>query len=86
MTAKKVDPNLTSDAIKEFAGALKIISPQGFGFIENVFIEPNFIKEKELTDGQIVKGRAILSFNKKKKEWGWKAINVVPEVQSLNYE
>jgi tetratricopeptide (TPR) repeat protein len=74
LTAKKADPNTTSDAIKDFKGTLKVISPQNFGFIDDIFIEPKIIEESKLTDGQIVNGRAILSFNKKKNEWGWKAI------------
>jgi hypothetical protein len=76
LTAKKADPNTTSDAIKDFEGTLKVISPQNFGFIEDIFVEPKIIEESKLTDGQQVKGRAILSFNKKKNGWGWKAIEI----------
>ena len=76
LTAKKVDSNVTSDAIKDFKGTIKVISPQNFGFIEDIFIEPKIIEESKLNDGQLVKGRAILSFNKKKNEWGWKAIEI----------
>jgi len=74
LTAKKADSNSTSEAIKNFHGKLKVISPQNFGVMEDVFIEPKIIEEKKLTDGQTVNGRAILSLNKKKNEWGWKAI------------
>jgi len=77
LTAKKADSNLTSDAIKNFEGTLKLISPQNFGFLEDIFIEPKIIEESKLSDGQTVKGRAILSFNKKKNEWGWKAIDCI---------
>lgn len=76
LTAKKADSNTKSDAIKDFEGPLKVISPQNFGFIEDIFIEPKIIGESKLTDGQQIKGRAILSFNKKKNEWGWKAIEI----------
>ncbi len=77
VTAKKHDSNVTSDAMKDFEGTIKIISPQNFGFITDIFIEPKIIKERKLTDGQSIKGRAILSFNKKKNEWGWKAVNII---------
>lgn len=76
LTAKKADSNLTADAIKNFDGTLKVIPPQNFGFIEDVFVDPKIIEEKKLTDGHKIKGRAILSFNKKKNEWGWKAIEI----------
>ena len=76
LTAKKADPQVASDAMKDFEGTVKIISPHNFGFIEDIFVEPKIIDERKLIDGQLVKGKAILSFNKKKNEWGWKAIIV----------
>lgn len=76
LTAKKADSNETTDAVKNFEGTIKVVSPQNFGFIEDIFIEPKIIVESKLADGQTVKGRAILSFNKKKNEWGWKAIEI----------
>ena len=76
LTAKKADSNVISDALKDFGGTIKVISPQNFGFIEDIFIKPKMIVEKELSDGQQVNGRAMLSFNKKKNEWGWKAIEI----------
>ena len=76
LSAKKAEPNLTSDAIRHFEGTLKVISPQNFGFADHVFIAPKFIQDNNLTDGQNLNGKAILSFNKKKNEWGWKAIEI----------
>jgi hypothetical protein len=77
LSATKADSHVTSAAVKDFTGAVKVISPQNFGFLEDIFVEPKIIEENKLTDGQIVKGRAILSFNKKKNEWGWKAIEII---------
>lgn len=76
LTAKKVDSNLTSEAIKQFQGTLKVIPPQNFGFVEDVFIDSQMVEKYKLNDGQTVEGRAILSFNKKKDEWGWKGIEI----------
>jgi tetratricopeptide (TPR) repeat protein len=76
LTAKKAEPNLALAAIKNFEGTLKVIFPQNFGLQDDVFIEPKLIQSYNLTDGQTIKGRAILSFNKKKNEWGWKAIDL----------
>ncbi len=76
LTAKKADSDLTSDAIRYFEGPLKVISPQNFGFIEDIFIESKIIEDNKINDGQTINGRAILSFNKKKNEWGWKAIEL----------
>lgn len=74
LSAKKADSDVASDAMKDFEGTIKVISPQNFGFIDDIFIDPRIIEESKLTYGQLIKGRAILSFNKKKNEWGWKAV------------
>ena len=76
LSAKKDASTEPSDAMKDFEGTIKVISSQNFGFIEDIFIEPKIIEESQLTDGQQVRGKAILSFNKKKNEWGWKAFFV----------
>jgi len=78
LTAKKEETNTTeSPALQDFTGILKIINPQGFGFVENVFIEPSIIDKNKLEDKQEIKGKAILSFNKKKNDWGWKAFSII---------
>ena len=76
LSAKKAEQNLTSDAIRDFEGTLKVVSPQKFGFADDVFIEPKQIQDNNLKDGEALTGKAILSFNKKKNEWGWKSINL----------
>ncbi|QKG79308.1 DUF7017 domain-containing protein [Tenuifilum thalassicum] len=77
LSAKKVDADIPCDALKSFEGKLKINPSQNFGFIENIFVEPIIIKKNNLNDGQLLKGMAILSYNKKKKTLGWKAIKVI---------
>ncbi len=76
LTVKKVESSLTSEGIKDFEGTLKLIAPQNFGFVEDVYIEPRVITDAALKDGQQVKGRALLSFNRRKNEWGWKSIKI----------
>jgi len=76
LTAKKVDSNIECKAIRVFNGLLKLVTAKVFGFVEDVFIEPKLIETNKLKDNQEIKGKAILSYNKKKEEWGWKAINI----------
>lgn len=76
LTAKKAEPNTTSDAIKEFEGVIRVTTRQKFGLVEDIFVEPQIIAVNKLTNGGQVKGTAILSFNKKKNEWEWKAIGI----------
>lgn len=76
LTAKMSDENNDMEALKQFENTLKVIAPHNFGFVEDVFVEPSLITESNLVNGQHVKGKAMLSFNKKKNEWGWKAIEI----------
>jgi hypothetical protein len=47
----------------------------GMGFTDSdIFIAPPLVVECQLLDGQKVAGTAILNFNKKHGNWGWKAI------------
>jgi len=84
LTVKKEDIETESPAIKEFNGILRI-NPKGFGFVENVFIEHKLIDKNKFEDKQEIKVKAILSFNKKKDDWGWKAISINIVDDSLNY-
>ena len=68
------------DSINWFA--FKINENGKFGFVEDVFIEPNIISKMNLQNQQKISGIALLSFNKKKEGWGWKAINL--NNQNLN--
>ena len=74
LTAKQAEPNTHTDAIKNIKGVLKVISPHNFGFVDDVFVDPKLIADNALVDGVKVEGKALLSYNKKKNEWGWKAI------------
>ena len=76
LTAKKMDGNYQCAAMKNFQGTIHIKGPVHFGFVENVFVEPKLILQKNIVQDQHIQGKAILSFNKKKNEWGWKAIQI----------
>lgn len=76
LSIKKVTDNISCDAIKEFNGNLKMREPANFGFVDDVFIEPKLIVKHELNKDDLIKGKAVLSFNKKKNVWGWKAIKI----------
>jgi len=76
LTAKQTDSDMPSDAIMDFEGRLQVFPPHNFGFIKDIFVDAKTIEKSKLTDGQTVNGRAILSFNKKKNKWGWKAIEI----------
>ena len=67
----------TSQAIKNFEGKLKLNSEGKFGFVGDIFVDPNLIAKMNLENDQQIKGKAILSFNKKKNQWGWKILTLM---------
>jgi hypothetical protein len=74
LRAEKAASNYETDALKEFEGTITINENGKFGFVEDIFIEPTIITKLNLKNNQKVKGTAILSFNKKKEQWGWKVL------------
>lgn len=74
--------DLSADAVKEFSGNIEIITDEydhdkiKFGFVDGIFIPENTIVKKNIHSGDFVKGKAISSFNNKKKTWGYKAISL----------
>ena len=68
----KYSENEVCEMVRIIAGNIKII-PSGIGFLEDCFIDKNLIEYNGILDGQAIKAKALLSFNKKKNDWGWLA-------------
>ena len=64
------------DAIKVVEGDL-IIHRKGFGFLDDTFVPPQLIKAQNLTHGQFLTAKALLSYNKKKDSWNWKVVKIL---------
>lgn len=74
-TAEKViDATFKEQFMKEVEGTVRIIEGKSFGFIENIYIHPSIVSAKKLSDGEQIKSLAIKSYNKGKKQWGWKLV------------
>ena len=80
LTVKKADDTVTSAALITITGIVRKKDEQNFGFIEDVFIDQELINTNKVLNGQRRDVKAILSFNKKKNDWGWKAFWVGNEV------
>ena len=65
------------DIIKEFDGGVNIRNNQQFGFVDDIFIDPGLIKSFEIKNNDTINGVALLSFNKKKNEWSYKAVKII---------
>jgi hypothetical protein len=75
-SVKQAKSDDTCEAVKLFKGKARIKQDSPFGFVEDIFLEPRFVAQNKLIDGQEIEGKAMLSFNKKKESWGWKGINI----------
>lgn len=76
VTAEHCPSDTTSEAMKEFSGNFKFSHRNDFGFTNDIFINAKLAHEHNLQEGQPIRGKAILSFNKKKGEWDWKALTL----------
>lgn len=59
--------------IKKYNGKVKMNSEKRFGFVEDIFVESWLIKDRMIQPNTLVSGEAIITYNKKKQNWGWKA-------------
>ncbi len=82
LTIKKADDIVSSEALKTITGIVRKKEEQNFGFIDDVFIDQVLIDKNKVLNGQKREVKAILSFNKKKNDWGWKAYWVGNEVDA----
>ncbi len=57
---------------RQFEG--KFLNKGPFGMVGDVFVEPRFLSG--ITHGNIAKGVACISFDRKKKRWGWRALSI----------
>jgi tetratricopeptide (TPR) repeat protein len=64
------------DSVKSFNGKASFNATKTACFVNDVYIEPKLVQAKEISPGQFVEGYALLSFNKSKNDWGWKAFKV----------
>lgn len=74
LSLRKAATEDCSDAVRNFEGVIKIKEGTDFGFVEDIFIDPGNIKRNQWVTNQTINGKAILSFNKKKGQWGWKMV------------
>lgn len=73
----KVAPGDTPcKAIKNFTGNVSIYKDGAFGIVNNIYIDATLLQKYQLNANDLIKGKAMLTFNKKKNEWGWKAIEL----------
>lgn len=66
-----------SDALRcEFSGDVEKINEFGLAGSKPVFIPPPLMKKHQIRENEFIRGVAILNYNKRREEWGWKAVSI----------
>ncbi len=74
---KTAKPFIAIDSFSDERGIYAVFfMGNTFGFADGIFVNPGLIAKYKLTAEKIIQGNAILSFNKSKNEWGWKAFEI----------
>ncbi|MCB0517810.1 MAG: hypothetical protein H6577_12760 [Lewinellaceae bacterium] len=76
LTLKKTNKEPDATVLRSFTSILTIQPDRDFGFADDIFIGSHFTKKLKLSNGDAVFGKAVVSFNPKRNEWGWKAVEV----------
>lgn len=76
LTISFAPDNTPTEIIREFSGMFNIHPTGDFGFVDQTYIPGDLIRSHTLASGSNIHGKAMLSYNKKKEQWGWKAIRL----------
>lgn len=75
LTATKTDKEAPTSLRMTFLEEVRILDQLGFT-TSDIFIPPPIVKRFDIKDGDVVSGVALLNYNKKRDEWGWKAVSI----------
>lgn len=83
LTWEPTDQLPVSSVYKSVMGTFQRIEGSSFGFINDIFVPPEFVTQYKLNEdnGRVLKGKAVISFNEKKNSWGWKLVTLDDNVE-----
>lgn len=75
LSVKQTEKTPSFLVYKNFSCSVR--ASNGMGFTDDdIFISPLLMEQHGVNDGMLVKGTAVLNYNKKKMSWGWKALKI----------
>lgn len=78
----RTEDSPSSSFCKEFEGIVEVNDSGRYGFVNHgIYVSPELIEQSGLANGDTIKGRAIAELNKKKNEYGWRAITANKVIQ-----
>ena len=75
-TANKSELKIPTKLCRKAHGKLILKQGNSFGFVNDIFVNPELIDKHKLSNGFEVNGLAVLSFNTKKNDFGWKMLQI----------
>ena len=78
IAASATDKVPSTQLKKHFRDFVEVSNGMGFTN-DDIFIPPPLVKKHQITDGYMISGTALLSYNKKRSSWGWRAISIEQE-------
>lgn len=80
LTSSKTEKAVSESLVKPFQCVVR--EEKGMGFTDDgIFIPPPLMQSYNIADRDEIIGKAVLSFNNKRSEWGWRAF-LIDEVVS----
>ena len=73
--AKVSEKQPGSDIRKQFCEEVRVSNGMGFT-ASDVFVAQPLVSKRRIQDGQRLSGKAVLSLNKMRGNWGWRAISI----------
>lgn len=75
VTANPTNAEVDEAVCRRFRTTVRISN--GMGFTDDgIFIPPDIVRSHDMQDDELVSGRAVINFNKKKRSWSWKALTI----------
>ena len=75
LQARSTDKHPSAHIKKLFCEEVRVSN--GMGFTESdIFVSPPLVAKHRIEDGQKISGTSLMSYNKKRACWGWKAISI----------
>ena len=69
---------MPENLVKPFQSVVR--EEKGMGFTDDgIFIPPPLMQSHHITDLDQITGKAILNYNNKRSEWGWRALLIDKE-------
>jgi len=80
LSFEETDHDLPSSFCKQFAGRLSVNDGGRFGFVDHdVYVPRELIGSAGLTNDDHIKGLALMDFNKRRNQYGWRAVRATKE-------